>query len=102
MSERSKSDKCSIIAWSGTADAAPENWKLCDGSLLSQSQYPELYGEIGHQYIFAGHDEVPDETEETLNAEGVFRIPDLRNRMIIGQNAENPDGSPPYGLTMCL
>ena len=95
----------SIIAWSGTADAAPENWKLCDGSLLSQSQYPELYGEIGHQYIFAGHDvdengvAVPDETEETLNAEGVFRIPDLRNRMIIGQNAENPDGSPPYGLT---
>ncbi len=95
----------SIVAWSGTGDSAPEDWMLCDGSLISQSQYPELYGEIGHSYLFAGHDvdgngvAVPDETEESLNALGQFRIPDLRNRFIIGQNVDNPDGSPPYGLT---
>ena len=40
----------SIIAWGGTADEAPENWKFCDGSVLAQSAFPELYGEIGHQY----------------------------------------------------
>ncbi|TWH48799.1 phage tail protein [Sporomusa sp. KB1] len=48
---------------------APENWALCNGSLLSISQYEALYALIGTTY---GGDGVTN-----------FAIPDLRGRLPI-------------------
>lgn len=52
-------------------DYAPDNWHLCDGSLLPISQYEALYSLLGTTY---GGDGVQ-----------TFGLPDLRGRMIVGQ-----------------
>ena len=70
----------SIMAFAGTADTPPEAWKFCEGQEYSESDYPELFDVIGRKY--GG-----DETAET------FRVPDLRNRTIVGAN-RLLDGNP--------
>lgn len=55
----------------------PENYAVCDGQALSQSLYPDLYQVIGTRFNKAG------------TAEGMFCLPDLRGRFIVGQGSEN-------------
>lgn len=50
---------------------APQNWHLCDGTLLSISQYPALFSLISTTY---GGD-----------ARTTFGLPDLRGRVPVGQ-----------------
>lgn len=52
-------------------DYAPQDWHLCDGSLLQINQYQALYSLLGTTY---GGDGVQS-----------FALPDLRGRMIVGQ-----------------
>jgi microcystin-dependent protein len=49
---------------------APVNWALCDGKLLSISQYPHLFAIIG--IIYGG------------DGKKTFALPDLRGRAIAG------------------
>lgn len=64
----------SIVAYAGLANSIPQNWKLCDGSTLNYILNPPclpLYGVIGTLYG-AG-----------INASD-FKVPDLRDRFILG------------------
>lgn len=48
----------------------PKGWKICDGSMLLISEYPELYRVIGNTYGGDGKTN--------------FSIPDLRGRVAVG------------------
>ncbi|MGZ8216478.1 phage tail protein [Methylomagnum sp.] len=52
---------------------APDGWHVCDGSLLTISQYQALYSILGVQYGGDGRT--------------TFALPDLRGRTIIGAGA---------------
>ena len=39
----------SVIAWAGLSSNIPPNWKLCNGSKLSQADYPDLFNALGGQ-----------------------------------------------------
>lgn len=55
----------------------PENYAVCDGQALSQSLYPDLYQAIGTRFNKNG------------TASGMFCLPDLRGRFIVGQGSES-------------
>lgn len=57
-----------IIAYAGAESPNP-NWLVCDGSLISELDYPDLFNVIGDDYGSAGM---------------LFRLPDLRGRSIAG------------------
>jgi microcystin-dependent protein len=50
-------------------------WLLCDGSIISRSEYPRLFSVIGTKYGNGNNSET-------------FRLPDLRGRVPIGVDAE--------------
>jgi len=58
-----------IIAWSGSATALPQGFFLCDGSLKNRNSYSALFNVIGYTHGGSGNS---------------FRLPDLRNRFVIG------------------
>lgn len=67
--------------WAGYAspDALPENYALCDGTVLSIQAYPELYAVIGRLH-----------TPSNIQT-GYFSLPDLRSRFIVGFNPNDED-----------
>ena len=68
----------SVVMWP-SASSPPTNWRFCNGTQLSQTTYSELFALIGTTYNTGG---------ETA---GNFRVPDLRNRFVVGTG-------PSYGL----
>lgn len=69
-----------ITLWSGSY--APVNWAFCDGSLLSISQYPNLFNLLGTNF---GGDGITS-----------FALPDLRGRVPLHM------GQSPSGTTYTL
>ena len=72
---------------------APRSWALCDGQLLSISQYDSLYALLGTTY---GGDGITN-----------FALPDLRGRLPIGEGTgaglpPKPQGSRYGGETVTL
>lgn len=65
----------SIIPFGGTE--APTNWLICDGSMLNREAYPELFNAIGTSFGTDGPNN--------------FYIPDLRGRVIVGQDESDAD-----------
>ena len=61
-----------VQAWAGLATNVPVNYLLCDGSAYSPTAYPELFALIGTMY--GGTAAAP-------------LLPDLRNRVPVGQGA---------------
>jgi microcystin-dependent protein len=61
----------SVVMWPSVS-APPTNWRICNGTQLSQTTYADLYAIIGNTYNTGG---------ETV---GNFRIPDLQNRFVVG------------------
>jgi len=59
--------------------ATPENCLLCDGTEYTEAAYPELYAAI----------------HANFKGSGVFTVPDLRGRMVIGAGQDEL-GVPPY------
>jgi microcystin-dependent protein len=59
---------------------APEGYKLCDGSPVSNEDFPELFELIGTQF---GGDGNP-----------YFALPNLKERFVVGYNLDKPDYSP--------
>lgn len=55
----------SIMAFAGTTNA-PDGWRFCDGSPVSTTAFPTLFGIIGYQYGGSG---------------GTFYLPNLCNRI---------------------
>ena len=61
----------SVQAYAGAS--APTGWLLCDGSVVPQSVYPELFSVISSTYNTTGE------------GAGNFRLPDLRGRVLVGK-----------------
>lgn len=59
---------------------APTGWHVCDGSIVGQSDYPVLYGLIGHRFGTA--------------SAGYFMLPDLRGWFIRGHANGNLTNDP--------
>lgn len=55
-----------VKMWSGRVDRIPDDYKLCNGDVVTTAQYPELAYSLGK------------ETEQS------FSLPDLRKRFIVG------------------
>ena len=60
-----------IVAWGGSAENIPSEYKLCNGASLSRTEYADLFAKLG-----------------TIHGSGdgstTFNIPDLRNKFIVG------------------
>ena len=73
-----------IIAWAGSATQIPNDYKLCDGSSLSRTDFADLFAALGTTY-------------GTGDGSTTFNIPDLRNKFIVGAgggyNPGNTGGS---------
>ena len=65
----------SIIPYGG--QEAPIGWLMCDGSGLNRETYKELFEAIG--------------TSFGTDGPGNFYIPDLRGRVVVGQDGTDPD-----------
>lgn len=63
------------------SDVIPDGWLRCDGSIVEQSDYPELFSVIGTTYGYYSRTD--------------FKLPDLQGRVAVGKNSvidtENPD-----------
>ena len=67
----------SIIMWA--AIAAPTNWLLCNGSVVSRATYASLFASIGTTYNTGG---------ETVDQ---FRLPDLKGRVVTGYDSSQTE-----------
>ena len=78
-----------IKIWSGKLDKIPLGYHICDGSELSQTEYPNLYKVIGDVYNkqHKGSRSTynpKDPNDYYTTRDGYFRIPDLTARFIVG------------------
>ena len=58
-----------IRAW--PSSTLPVDWLRCDGALLTEVDFPDLYYVLGHQWDIGGE------------PSGGFRIPDLRGKFLV-------------------
>ncbi|MDR2472134.1 MAG: phage tail protein [Tannerella sp.] len=68
-----------VQIFAGTEDKIPANYMSCDGRNLSVTEYAELHAVIGRAH-----------TPGSV-AQGLFRLPDLRGRFIVGFNSDDTD-----------
>jgi len=61
-----------IIPFGGNTDKIPDGWLLCDGTLYSTTEHPELFDAIGYNWGTTDPD--------------LFRVPDLRGVFLRGVN----------------
>ena len=66
-----------IELWSGYTGKIPDNYRLCDGSELSQEEYAELFDVVGTLHGNA--------------SPNYFRLPDMRSRFVVGYNNNETD-----------
>lgn len=65
----------SIIPFAG--NIIPNGWLLCDGSIVEQSDYPELFSVIGTTYGYYSRTD--------------FKLPDLRDKVPVGKDSTDTD-----------
>ena len=68
--------------WAG--NEIPYGWLLCDGSEVSKTDYPELYGAIGDLW-------------GTPSSSSNFKLPNLTGRVPVGYNAADTDTTETFG-----
>lgn len=61
-----------ITGYAGVGDPANGKWLLCDGRVLGQGDWPELFAVIGIRWNVGGESATQ------------FRLPDLRGRVEVG------------------
>lgn len=71
-----------VQMWAGSEANIPDGYALCDGRQLNQLSYAALYAVIGSQ--FNTKKSWSGSTQTTTS--GMFRLPDLRGRFIVGKN----------------
>ena len=66
-----------VKMWSGQVVKISSDYRLCDGSLLSVKEYPELFENLG----------------VTFGGDGVssFALPDIRGRFVVGYDVSKTD-----------
>ena len=64
-----------ILPFSG--DNIPNGWLLCDGSVIEQEDYPELFEVLAGKYGIISREEI--------------RLPDLRGKVTIGKDSTDAD-----------
>ncbi len=74
-----------VKMWAGSE--VPAGYRLCNGDALNISDYPKLYAALGTTFNQAK--DVNGEQYSTPS--GKFRLPDLRGRFIVGQDANDTD-----------
>lgn len=79
-----------VHMWAGAVDMLPDNYLLCDGQAVNQSDYPELYQVIGSTFNTAVN---CNGANWVAPSSGMFRLPDLRGRFIVGYNSQNTEYS---------
>jgi microcystin-dependent protein len=77
-----------IQMWAGAVDKIPNNYLLCNGQAIKQSDYSELYNVIGSTFNTA-----PNSSSGNWAAPSsdMFRLPDLQGRFIVGYYPNNKD-----------
>jgi microcystin-dependent protein len=77
----------SILMFGGAKDHLPSGWLYCDGTIVSQHEYQDLFGVVGHSF-----GDVAESPEYDPNKQ--FFLPDLRGRFVRGvddRSARDPD-----------
>lgn len=74
-----------IVAYAGST--APDGWMLCDGSAISRTSYAGLFNSVGINY-------------GSGNGATTFNVPDLRGRLIFGNDYMG--GAPTDRLSLTL
>jgi microcystin-dependent protein len=77
----------SILMFGGAKDHLPSGWLYCDGAVVSQHEYQDLFGVVGHSF-----GNVAESPEYDPNKQ--FFLPDLRGRFVRGvddKSARDPD-----------
>lgn len=64
-----------ILPFSG--DIIPNGWLLCDGSVIEQEDYPELFEVLAGKYGIISREEI--------------RLPDLRGKVTVGKDSTDAD-----------
>lgn len=64
-----------ILPFSG--DVIPNGWLLCDGSVIKQEDYPELFEVLAGNYGIISREEI--------------RLPDLRGKVTVGKDSTDAD-----------
>lgn len=64
------------------SDAIPSGWLECDGSILNQADYNDLFQVIGHDYFVAGSGGYALEAD--IEAAGKFQLPNLDSTVYDG------------------
>ena len=72
-----------VIMWGGSTNSMPTGFRLCNGDVLSRSEFSALFAVLGTSHNTTGE----SGTE--------FRIPDLRDRFVVGAHADNSDTTYP-------
>lgn len=67
-----------------TTKPLPDGWLFCDGSELSTTLYRDLFLILGEVY-------------GTSTTPGMFKLPDMRCRFVLGFNSTNPTYKPSFG-----
>jgi microcystin-dependent protein len=77
----------SIIMWGGNSTNVPKGYVLCNGATLNKNTYSKLFKAIGYQWGGSGDN---------------FRIPDLRDRFIVGAAGAYSEGQTGGSNTVTL
>lgn len=65
----------SVITWCGSTGAIPDGWLYCNGTIMQQSEHPDLYKVIGQSFGHCGSKFDPNTQ---------FYIPDFRGFFLRG------------------
>ena len=60
-----------------SSDTIPNGWLLCDGSVIEQEDYPELFEVLAGNYGIISREEI--------------RLPDLRGKVTVGKDSTDTD-----------
>ena len=77
-----------VQMWAGKISSIPENYRLCDGQMLKIDEYSELYEVLGDTFNQAS---MPNNNSWVQPSSGMFRLPDLRQRFVVGYDSNNKD-----------
>lgn len=66
-----------VKMWAGQEVSVPQDYRLCNGAMLSIDDYPELWKTLG--LSFGG------------DGQRSFALPDLRGRFVVGYDGSKPD-----------
>ncbi len=83
LSEDMKIPPGMIVPFSGKKEKVPDGWLLCDGSVVSSQEYPDLFKAIGTSW---GGGYTRDLQSSETKGNGDFNLPDLRGMFLRGVN----------------